>query len=407
MSEVKIMILSTKTGQGHNSTAGALKSALERQRCRADIFDILNSGKKPVSDRVSSLYNSITLRTPAFLGCLYYAGEFVSSNRHHSPIYYLNTLYAARLKKKIEDYSPQAIVCPHIFSAQAVTRLKEKYGLQIPTMGIVTDYTCSPFWEETRLDAYIIAAPQLIPEFIRKGIPREKLYPIGIPVMESFRQKQNQKKAREAFGITAQKVFVLMGGSMGYGDMPVLAEALLRRLPDAQIVAACGRNQRLFNKLQNKKNILPLSYINNTDLLMDCADVLLTKPGGLSSTEAMAKRIPIVFTRPIPGGEVRNANFFQSIGVAICEKKPNQAALAACELLLDEEKKKRMLAAQELYCNKYADEDTASLLLKLITAIPQKIAKKDPDKIAGDKAEDAAWLVPGKDDNVVSSYFRR
>ncbi|MFA9382066.1 MAG: hypothetical protein ACERKO_13505, partial [Acetanaerobacterium sp.] len=202
---MKTLILSTKTGQGHNSASFALKASLEEAGGEAVVADVLKSSKKDASAPVSSLYNNMVMHAPAAFGMLYRAGELVSSNSHHSPIYYLNSLYADRLFTGVAKIAPQVVVCPHIFSAQAMTRLREKKGLNIPTLGIVTDYTCSPFWEETRLNAYVIPAAPLVDEFVKKGVPRERIYPLGIPVHPRFKRRNTKQEARAAFGVTGAR----------------------------------------------------------------------------------------------------------------------------------------------------------------------------------------------------------
>ena len=344
---MKALILSTKTGQGHNSASMAIAGCLENEGWEAVVSDVLKSGKRNVSAPVSALYDNIVLHIPALFGMLYRAGELVSSSKHHSPIYYLNSIYSEKLLDKIKSIEPQIIVCPHIFSAQAVTRLYEKHGLSIPSVGVITDYTCSPFWEETRLDAYVIPAPQLIEEFTSKGISRGKLYPLGIPVSSCFKKSHNKADARREFGITAERVFTVMGGSMGYGHIRELSTLLAKKMPKAQVIAVCGRNKKLFESLKEIRNIIPFQFIDNIDVLMDATDVLLTKPGGLSATEALSKRIPVVLTCPIPGGEERNADFLSSIGVAEYAKTPGEAVEKAIDLAFDMRKCTAMIEAQK------------------------------------------------------------
>lgn len=362
---MKALILSTKTGQGHNSASMAIAGCLEKEGWEAVVSDVLKSGKRNVSAPVSALYDNIVLHMPALFGMLYRAGELISSAKRHSPIYYLNSIYSEKLLDSIKNIKPQIIVCPHIFSAQAVTRLYEKHGLSIPSVGIITDYTCSPFWEETRLNAYVIPATQLIGEFTSKGIPREKLYPLGIPVNSCFKKAHDKADARRVFGITADKVFTVMGGSMGYGHIRELSTLLAKRMPEAQVVAVCGRNKKLFESLTKIRNIIPFQFIDNIDILMDATDVLLTKPGGLSATEALSKRMPVVLTCPIPGGEEKNADFLSSIGVALHAKTPEDAVEKAIELAFDKNKCAEMIEAQNKHINRDADRDISRLIIKL------------------------------------------
>jgi processive 1,2-diacylglycerol beta-glucosyltransferase len=364
---MKVLILSSKTGEGHNSASKSVAEYLTSQGCETVLMDILKSGKKNVSGSVSSSYNFITTYIPWLFGLLYYIGAAVSSNKHHSPIYYLNSLYSRRLIQTINEIKPDIILCPHIFSGQAITYLKLKHDFKIPAVGLITDYTCSPFWEETRLEKYIIPSKALTEEFAKKGIPESKIIPIGIPVSACFIGKTPKEEARAVFGLKAKHIFVIMGGSMGCGRMPKLAYTVLRRITDAQVVCVCGNNKSLYKKLINKhkENIVVLGFIDNISVLMDAADVLLTKPGGLSSTEAITKQVPLVFTQPLPGGEQRNAKLLCALGAAVSEKNLKKAAIAAIRLVNEPERAERMLKAQQENFYKDVNARVGNLLMDM------------------------------------------
>lgn len=362
---MRVLIFPTSTGQGHNQASKALKEYLDSRGVETTISDVLDTGKKKKSTGVSKLYEWLVNRVPRVFGALYAIGEHISSSRRHSPIYYLNALYADSLCQTIEDERPDVIVCPHLFSAQAVTRLIEKKKLNIPTVGINTDYCWSPFWEETRLDRYVVADEVVAQECAARGMKRETLLPLGIPVSAKFSEKMPKEQARAAFGIPNETVFVINGGSMGYGKIPELAAALVRRRPDAAVVAVCARNAAAYNKVKDIKGVTALEFVENIDVLLDAADVLLTKPGGLSTTEAMVKRLPFVITMPIPGGEERNAAHIAQTGMAVLAETVEDAADAACRLATDEEARRAMRQAQERYCSESAARDIGELVISL------------------------------------------
>lgn len=362
---MKCLILSTATGQGHNSAALAIAENLRSKNCTVKIMDVLKSGKKDVSEPVSKLYSGITVHAPRFFHGLYRAGELVSSSKRRSPIFYLNTLYADKLYGKIRCFMPDVIVCTHLFSAQAITYIREKYGLKIPCAGIATDYTCSPFWEESLLDSYVIPAAALLDEFTGKGIPKQKLIPIGIPVRAQFQKKTLKQDARRKFGFTAKHICVIMGGSMGYGKIGELTAALLAAIPDSQAAAVCGKNKSLFRELDGIANTIPFEYIDDIGTLMDAADVILTKPGGLSTTEALVKRIPTVLTRPIPGCEQKNAAFLSSIGAACHAETTESAVERARRLLFDGSSAEKMIEAQKKHIRKDAAGTIGDYLIEM------------------------------------------
>jgi processive 1,2-diacylglycerol beta-glucosyltransferase len=344
---MKALILSTATGQGHNSAALAVAESLRARGCRAAVLDVLKLKNVAVSGRVSRLYAGVTIHAPRFFQSLYRIGECVSSPGGRSPIYFLNTLYAAELRDEILRFRPDVIVCTHIFSAQAVTCLRKRYGIATPAVGIATDYTCIPFWEESALDGYVIPSPKLAEEFAARGVPAEKLVPIGIPVRPVFLTHAPKEEARRLFGLTAPHIFLVMGGSMGYGEIDRMAEALAAAMPDSQTVVLCGTNEKLRQRMKPLRNVIAMRYTDRVGDLMDAADVVLTKPGGLSSTEAIAKRVPTVLTRPIPGCEQRNAEFLSGCGAAAYAGSVQSAVLAAGRLAFGKHTAQKMVCAQE------------------------------------------------------------
>lgn len=362
---MKFMILSTATGQGHNSAAFAVAESLRMRGCHAEVLDVLKLKSVNVSNRISQLYSGVTLHAPRFFHGLYRIGEYVSSPGGRSPIFHLNTLYAERLYGEILRFEPDAIVCTHIFSAQAVTWLREQHKLSIPTIGIATDYTCIPFWEESALDAYVISSPDLTDEFVSKGIPANRLVPIGIPVRQEFLKHTPKAEARRSFGLTAAHIFLVMGGSMGYGNIDGVAKALASAMPNSQILVLCGSNKKLLHKMQMQANVIPMGYTYRVSTLMDAADVVLTKPGGLSCTEAIVKRVPVVLTHPIPGCEQRNAEFLSRSGAAAFSDGTRSAVLAARRLVLNQRAAGEMKRAQERVWPDGTDGRIADYLITL------------------------------------------
>lgn len=364
---MKFLILSTATGQGHNSASLAVRECLEARGCRAEVLDVLKLRNSKTSRHVSCLYADVTVHVPYLFGLLYRAGMSLSRPGGCSPIFFLNTFYAKQLCSKICTYRPDVIVCPHIFSAQAVTWLRRKSGLTVPAVGLVTDYTCIPFWEESALDSYIIPSASLAAEFIQRGIPADRLVPIGIPVRSQFLRHTQKSEARQRLGLSLSGyIFLVMGGSMGYGNLAALAEGLLSAVPGSRVVALCGNNIPLFRKLSSMSHcITPLCYTEKVGLYMDAADVVLTKPGGLSSTEAIAKHIPTVLTHPIPGCEQQNAAFLARHGAAIFADSISRAVLEACHLALDKEAARKMAEAQEQFYPADTDSRIADYLISL------------------------------------------
>ena len=356
---MKVLILSCNTGEGHNSAAKALKRHIDAHNDECVIFDTLSLAGHNVSRWVSEFYLYST-RTNLFKH-LYKMGTVVSEwlDKVKSPVYLWNMSYSDHLLEYIKNNHFDVVICVHLFPAQAMTALKMKGKMALPVIFVMTDYTCIPFLDETSVDSYVIPHEHLIEEFTANGIPREKLYPYGIPVDESFYTSTSKIEARntmaEDFGWDIplfNNWFLIMTGSMGFGNtQEIIDETIRQSLDGTEVIAVCGRNEEMLNRLKEENRYLPNSHpVGFTDripLLMDACDVLFTKPGGISSTEAMSKHIPMIHTAPIPGCETRNAEFFHYHGMSYSCIDTVQQVKTALRLCEDMEYRKTMTGAQQ------------------------------------------------------------
>lgn len=371
---MKMLILSCNTGQGHNTAGKALLEALTRRGVPAEMHDALAFGGRHASVVVSGSYVKMTQLRPAMFGRLYRAGEFISSPRFKSPVYYANALYAGQLMRFIQDNGFDTVLCPHLFPAEALTWLRRKHGLKVRVYGVATDYTCTPFWEETDVDRFFIPHSALRPEYEQKGFAPDRLVETGIPVSHAFSQKMDMAQARASLGLEQDKqLFLLMSGSMGFGDVPQIASHLLSLGgPDIRVLVLVGHNQRLKEELASgfahDSRLVPVDFTSQVAVYMDACNITLTKPGGLTSTEAAVKNIPFVHTAPIPGCETVNARFFGSLGMSMPTTTPLESAQAALLLAADEGLRARQLACQRREINPHAADDIVDAICILAGA---------------------------------------
>ena len=372
---MKVLILSCNTGEGHNSAARALHQHLESLGIECSVTDTLSLVGPALSRNVSAMYIYSTSNN--LFKYLYKIGAKVSAmlDKVKSPIYLWNRSYSDKLLDHITRNGYDAVICVHLFPAEAMTALKTSGKTDIPTIFVMTDYTCIPFLDETELDSYVIPHEHLIEEFVSKGIPRTKVHPFGIPVDNSFFSKNNRKEARQKVAKTFgwdipiwTNWFLIMTGSMGYGNIQEIVDETIRQsADDTDIIIVCGRNEDMLNRLSEDNRYLPnihiLGFTDRIPLLMDACDVLFTKPGGISSTEAMSKHIPMIHTAPIPGCETRNAEFFHYHGMSYSCTEATQQVSTALRLCRDQEYRKAMTGAQQHNCK----PDTCHNIINLFT----------------------------------------
>ena len=353
---MKVAILTCSTGQGHNSAAHAIRLALEARGAVCSTVDALAFLGDNVSEAITGAFVNIAVKTPRAFGFMYAAGEFIRSDKRKSPVYFANALYADNLRRYLEEEEIDAAICPHLFPAEALTYLKRKHALSARCYYVSTDYTCIPFLEETDMDAVFTPSADLNAQFIRRGIRAERLFPVGIPVSPNYLQSQDQADARAMLNLPAAlPCYLIMTGGEGCGDAVSLTRKLLERLKsrDARILVLTGRNTALQSAMNARYSadlrVSAVPYTERVSLYMDACDVLLTKPGGISSTEAAIKGIPIVHTPPIPGVETLNAQFFAERGMSILAANEDSAAENAVRLAGDSKARARMLEAQRQY----------------------------------------------------------
>ena len=314
---MRVLILTITTGQGHNQVAKNLCDCLSQ--CGADAFsmDVFEYITPVLKEVVSHGYLMSTKRLPKVYGKAYRMAE--KRDADSKVIKITSSIMARKLTKFINDYMPDVIICTHVFAAMLVSNIKKKIGKDTKSIGIVTDFTIHPYWEETDLDFYITATELLNNQAVKKGISEDKVLAIGIPVDMKFSKAVSKQAAREELGFEQKKTVLVMSGSMGYGKFGKMIKQLDEAELDFQIVSVCGHNAKLkkeIDKMKLNHKIYNYGFSDKIDLFMDAADCIVTKPGGLTTSEALAKGLPIIMANPIPGHEDRNVEFLLNNGAA-------------------------------------------------------------------------------------------
>lgn len=269
-----------------------------------------------------------------------------------------------------------SVICTHVFPAEAMTALRRTGQVNLRTVFVQTDYDALPLMKDLEVDGIVIPHHHLIEECAETGAGRELLHPFGIPVREEFLEHTDKPTAREGClnlfqdGDSIRQGaywYLIMSGSMGFGKTGELIRNILHTEGmDVEIFAVCGSNRKLYSRLKKDfsadPNVHPIGFTDMVPLLMDACDVLFTKPGGLSSTEAAAKGIPIIHTAPIPGCETDNARFFHYHGMSYSTTDIAQQVKVAHRLCTDDDYRLSMTAAQTANTFK----DTCSNIFKLL-----------------------------------------
>lgn len=352
---MKILIISCSTGGGHNACAKYILEELKNNNIEAefkDFYDIVNKKAKKLSEK---LYLSTLNGNGKIFKVVYKLGELYSKTKLKSPVYSVNKLHKKKLYNYIIQNKIDLVITTHIFPALTLTAIKK-----VPFLLVATDYTACPFMEEANPNYYVIQNG-IEKDFINKGIDEKKILKTGIPVSSNF--MKNAKNIRYNLNIDKEKTILIMLGSMGFGNINKIVNNLLE-IDNTKIIIVTGSNKELYNKLKKIKNkkLITLGYVHNMNDLIYSSDIVVSKPGGLSSTEIASINKPLIHAFAIPGIETINTNFFYNHKMSIKCNNENEIIQNIIKLLNDNKLQKEMIKSQSKIINK----NSASDLVKFI-----------------------------------------
>lgn len=364
---MRVLILSCNTGEGHNSCSKAIQKSFCNRNIDCSIEDALCFVSPTFSKVMSWGHAQMYRYAPGLFRSGYQYAEVHTSLFHEqASIYKMLTSGTEKLYHFIRENRFDVIICTHVFSALMITDVIRKYHLKARTGFVATDYTCSPSCGESELDVYFIPDSLLKDEFVSCGVPKDKLFVSGIPIRQEFLSSTAKSKAKEKIGLPPNsRHLLIMSGSMGCGPIKELLKRFQLRLPDdCHISVVCGTNERLRRKLEqehkDQSRIHIYGYRRDIPMLMDSADLYLTKPGGISTSEAASKNLPMVFVNAVAGCETYNMNFFVQRGSAVTAETLEELAALTLSLLANDDKLKQMslsfehsdyVAAADIICD--------------------------------------------------------
>ena len=361
---MKTLILSCNTGEGHNSCSRAIKEYFDGLSEVCEVVDTLSFISDFVSNTISQGHDFIYQHLPKlFSGGYDFAEKHEEIFAKNSPVGLLLASCTPKLYAYIQENGFDTVISTHVFSAFILTDILQKYEPRLKTAYVSTDYTCSPSTKQSNLDYYFVPDESLVADFLSANIPNEKIVASGMPVRQAFYKRADKTAMKDKFGIDRHsKHLVIMCGSMGCGPLNPIVRLLSEQLPEGyEASVVCGKNAKLKEQLEkfSEKNprIHALGYVTEMSALLDSADLYLTKPGGLSTSEATVKGLPMVFIDAVAGCEKYNMDFFLRKGCAKSAEEP-AAIVGICLTLLanEEERRKMSLAVEKLHKGNAAQE---------------------------------------------------
>jgi processive 1,2-diacylglycerol beta-glucosyltransferase len=371
----KVLVLSASAGAGHIRAAQAVERAFRELGAAREVrhVDTLEYTNKLFRRLYAKAYLDVVNRMPEVLGWLYdYLDKPWERERRRLALDKLNT---RPFVKMLRQYQPDIIVCTHFLPAEIVSWLKARERLMSRQAIVVTDMDVHAMWLCHHYEQYFVALPETREHLMQLGIPQEKLTVSGIPIDPVFGVEKDKREMRRKHGLREDVCTILVSaGGFGVGPIEHLFQSLLELRHEAQAVVICGRNEELRARLEQlagnlpsgaRVQIKPIGYTTSMDEYMAASDLLLGKPGGLTSSEALARGLVMVIVNPIPGQEERNSDHLLEEGVAIrCNNLP-VLAYKIDKLLDDRERFQEMKASARRLARPRAAQEIVSKLLSM------------------------------------------
>ncbi|HZK85205.1 MAG TPA: glycosyltransferase [Desulfosporosinus sp.] len=321
MKQLRVLVFSAAFGNGHLRAAEAVIEGLLIKHPSAKIIhldfgDFLN---QPINTIIKEVYSEIIKYIPKLWGRLYFKTGKVqprSKSQH-----FLNQMGRSKFLKYIQAFKPDFIVCTYPTVSSILAQLRLEQLLQVPVITVITDYTVHSHWIHQGVDGYIVACAEVSERLVSWGINAQRIYMTGIPVSPKFEGEIDRGHLLTKLGLKSDlPIFLVMGGS--YGVLKS-AKRICEKLANSQIpvqsIIVCGKNRKLYLSLKEviargRNLMIRFEFVDNVEELMSVSDLIITKAGGLTVSEALTKHLPLLIYKPIPGQEEENAHFVERIG---------------------------------------------------------------------------------------------
>lgn len=371
---MNILILSASTGGGHMRASRAIENYMSEydKSANVKIVDSLLYINPILNKTVTSGYVYLATKTPKIYGKIYELTN--KEDRWISFVSRLNYLFANKLLPLIDEFKPDVIITTHPFPTEMVSILKTKELVNIPLVCIMTDYAPHKTWVNQKVDAYIVSNDDMVKEMTNIGVEEGVIYPYGIPIEQVFFEKKDKDLVLNELELNPNlPTILMMAGSFGVTNVFNIYEDIINIEKDFQVIVITGKNKKLydeFDKIVNKSNKQTklIYFTDEVNKFMQAADIIITKPGGLTITEALASNIPMAIFDAIPGQEEENADFLINHNMAIKLEKGQSCNKLIEELLINKEKLNNMKEA----CKSFDKNDSSKNICALIKELVDK-----------------------------------
>ena len=367
----RIVLMYISEVSGHHSATRAIENAIRLLSPQTQILNInAFNYTNPVSEKVvNRLYMGIIKRTPQIWDYLYDNPTIVKRiEKIKQAVHKFNS---PKLKLLFDKFKPDAVACTQAFPCGMVADYKKTFIPDLPLVAVLTDYIPHSYWIYDTVDYYITPSDEVTNRLVKKGVVSHRIKSLGIPFDPEFNEPILKEKVMQKLNLEPNLPNILiMGGGQGLGPIKTIVKSLEKVKEEFQEIIITGNNRRLYNSLKRKtkkykKKISVFGYVDNINELMSISDIIVTKPGGVTTAEALAKKVPMIIVRPIPGQEASNTAYLIEKQAAIKIDSSKEIGSVIQDLLSNPGKLKRLSESAGKIRKPNASLDIARLLLGL------------------------------------------
>ena len=327
MKKKHILVVSVSAGAGHVRAAQAIEEEVSQAYPKHSVthVDLLDYVSLPMKKVIKELYGVIVKTLPELWGYIYQKSDNATQIRRYTMLTNkLGQLNATKFYQFLDTEQPDQVICTHSLPAQIIKQSKITEHRRIPISMVITDYFFHSYWLIEEVNKYFVATPKMKWHMERCGVPKKHIHVSGIPVSPVFYKKKDVSVLKKKYKIRKdEKVVLVLSGGQGLGQSNKIVQGLFGQVFGApiHIIAIAGKNKRLHAALTKLKNDVPVKmnytvvgWTDNMDEYMRIADVVISKPGGITTSECLALGKPLIAVNPIPGQEERNAQYLLEVG---------------------------------------------------------------------------------------------
>ena len=370
----KILIFYASYGGGHLSAANSIKNYLSSnyENIDVELIDCMKYINKPIEKITTTAYNEMAKKAPWAWGKIY-------NDSQKGPLAHITTrsnqVFAIKLLRLLREKNPDLIISTHPFGSQMCSYLKRKGKITSKIATILTDFAPHDQWlvGSDYTDYFFVAHNKMKEYLISKNIPENKIFATGIPISNKFLETFNTSKILNSLGLkeNLKTILFFAGGKFGLGKSRTLEifNTLVNDFNNIQVIAISGKNKKMYEdfnqivKAANKTDFMRVfEFVNNVPELMAISDIVITKPGGLTTTESLVSGLPMIIINPIPGQEEENAQFLEHSNIGIWLKKQMNITETISNFISNDAKLKQMKENTKKISNRNSTKDICTIL---------------------------------------------